>query len=148
TARKLGSAVLFIDEIHRFNKSQQDSLLKAVEEGWVVLIGATTENPSFEVNNALLSRCQVYQLEALSVEDLRKIVENAIQKDDWLQSQGVEIVEWENLLASSKGDARRLLNNLEVIVGAGVTNITNEGIQPILDAQVNYYDKKGDMHYD
>ena len=107
-------AVLFIDEIHRFSKAQQDSLLGAVERGSVTLIGATTENPSFEVIPALLSRSQVYVLEAFGKEQLQALVQRALDGDEWLQSHRVEIAEWDALLRASGGDGRRLLNVLEL----------------------------------
>ncbi len=108
--------ILFIDEIHRFSKSQQDSLLGAVEKGWVTLIGATTENPSFEVIPALLSRCQVYVLNAFSKENLLQLLENALQKDDFLKHKNIKITETEALLRLSGGDARKLLNTFELVV--------------------------------
>src|SRR3954470_16996864 len=111
-------AILFIDEIHRFNKGQQDALLGAVEKGIITLIGATTENPSFEVNSALLSRCQVYVLKPLSEEDLVKLLQLAIEKDEWLSSKKIELKETEALLQLSGGDARKLLNLLELVADA------------------------------
>ena len=135
TARKSGHALLFIDEIHRFNKAQQDSLLGAVEKGIITLIGATTENPSFEVISALLSRCQVYVLKALEEEDLKKMVTHAMQQDAWLQNQAVTVQEWEALLQLSGGDGRRLLNLFELVVTSmpeGEKNITNAIVQDIV----------------
>src|SRR5690606_83022 len=117
-ARHEGHALLFIDEIHRFNKAQQDSLLGAVEKGIITLIGATTENPSFEVISALLSRCQVYTLKALTEENLKAIVTQALEKDAWLGEKNVTVTEWEALLQLSGGDARRLLNLLELVVAS------------------------------
>src|SRR3954454_19420215 len=111
-------AILFIDEIHRFNKGQQDALLGAVEKGIVTLIGATTENPSFEVNSALLSRCQVYVLKPLQEESLVKLLQLALEKDEWLRSKKVELKETEALITISGGDARKLLNLLEIVVDA------------------------------
>lgn len=149
-ARKSGHAVLFIDEIHRFNKAQQDSLLGAVEKGVITLIGATTENPSFEVISALLSRCQVYVLQPLSAENLKQIVADAISKDDVLQQKQIAITEWESLLRLSDGDARRLLNLLELItasVSVGV-QITDEIVQNVVQQKMALYDKNGDQHYD
>jgi len=116
TARKSGHALLFIDEIHRFNKAQQDSLLGAVEKGIITLIGATTENPSFEVISALLSRCQVYVLKPLEEEHLKAMVTHAMATDAWLQNQQVVVKEWEALLQLSGGDGRRLLNLFELVV--------------------------------
>ncbi len=110
--------VLFIDEIHRFNKGQQDALLGAVEKGIITLIGATTENPSFEVNSALLSRCQVYVLKPLSNENLIKLLQQAIDKDEWLKSKNIELKEAEALLTISGGDARKLLNLFELAIDA------------------------------
>lgn len=149
-ARKAGQIVLFLDEIHRFNKSQQDSLLGAVEAGTIILIGATTENPSFEVNSALISRCQVYVLEALDVDDLRSIVQRAIQHKDWLNGRNVELVEDEALLMLSGGDARKLLNMLDVIgeYSEDDFQITNELVESIVQQQTARYDKSGEMHYD
>lgn len=115
-AQKTSGAILFIDEIHRFNKGQQDALLGAVEKGIITLIGATTENPSFEVNSALLSRCQVYVLKPLSNEDLIRLLHQAIEKDEWLQTKNIELKETEALLTLSGGDARKLLNLFELVV--------------------------------
>src|SRR5439155_21410781 len=109
---------LFIDVIHRFNKRQQDALLGAVEKGTVTLIGATTENPSFEVNSALLSRCQVYVLKPLTDEDLRDLLNDALKKDEWLRTKSIELKETESLITISGGDARKLLNLLELVVDA------------------------------
>src|ERR1700743_500131 len=117
-AREKARAILFIVEIHRFNKGQQDALLGAVEKGVVTLIGATTENPSFEVNSALLSRCQVYVLKPLSEEDLVQVLRNAFRDDGWLRESGVELKETAALIRISGGDARKLLNLLEVVVDA------------------------------
>src|ERR1700743_1425801 len=131
-ARKSGHALLFIDEIHRFNKAQQDSLLGAVEKGIITLIGATTENPSFEVIGALLSRCQVYVLKPLTEEHLMALVHQAIQKDKWLAEQHIQINEWEALIQLSGGDARRLLNLVELIASSlspDNKTVTNEIVQ-------------------
>ena len=150
-AKKAGKALLFIDEIHRFNKAQQDSLLGAVEKGILTLIGATTENPSFEVINALLSRCQVYILEAFTEEHLMEIVNNAIVKDTWLKNQNVTIVEWEALIQLSGGDGRRILNLLELVVqgiGDKEKKITNQQVQQIVQQKMALYDKTGEQHYD
>ena len=118
TAKKISHAILFIDEIHRFNKGQQDALLGAVEKGIITLIGATTENPSFEVNSALLSRCQVYVLKSLTEDDLIKLLQQALQKDDWLKTKNVELKETDAIITISGGDARKLLNLLELVVDA------------------------------
>lgn len=143
--------ILFIDEIHRFSKSQQDSLLGAVEQGTVTLIGATTENPSFEVISPLLSRCQVYVLKHLEKTDLMKIVEMALTKDSYLKTRKIEIRENEALLRFSGGDARKLLNVLELVVNANedeATVITNELVIDRLQNNMAIYDKNGEMHYD
>lgn len=150
-ARKLGHALLFIDEIHRFNKAQQDSLLGAVEKGIITLIGATTENPSFEVISALLSRAQVYVLQALSVEHLKAIVMQALQQDVVLKEKNITISEWEALLQLSGGDARRLLNLLELAVAALSESdlcLTNSNVQAIVQNKMALYDKTGEQHYD
>ena len=150
-ARKAGHALLFIDEIHRFNKAQQDSLLGAVENGIITLIGATTENPSFEVISALLSRCQVYVLKPLTEDHLMALVNQAMVKDEWLSAQGLVIAEWEALLQLSGGDARRLLNLLELIASSlpeGHTTVTNEVVQDIVQRKMALYDKTGEQHYD
>ena len=142
--------VLFIDEIHRFSKSQQDSLLGAVEKGVITLIGATTENPSFEVNSALLSRCQVYTLNALSISELKQLLENALQKDEFLKNRKVEIVEIEELTQLSGGDARRLLNNFELIINQfpQATHFTNEMVRKVIKTNPLLFDKDGEQHYD
>ncbi|PZF70936.1 replication-associated recombination protein A [Taibaiella soli] len=150
-ARKAGHALLFIDEIHRFNKAQQDSLLGAVEKGIITLIGATTENPSFEVISALLSRSQVYVLRPLSEENLKDLVHQAMEKDKWLREQNKTVGEWEALLQLSGGDARRLLNLLELVVSAmpdSQMEITNESVQNIVQQKMALYDKSGEQHYD
>ncbi|MBJ7427496.1 MAG: replication-associated recombination protein A [Bacteroidia bacterium] len=149
-AKKIGKVLLFLDEIHRFNKSQQDALLGAVENGSIVLIGATTENPSFEVNNALLSRCQVYILKELEAEHLQLIIDNAIAKDEWLKSKPIEFKETEALFLHSGGDARKLLNILEQIINQTNTNpivINNENTTRILQQKIASYDKNGEEHY-
>ncbi len=143
--------ILFIDEIHRFSKSQQDSLLGAVEQGVVTLIGATTENPSFEVISPLLSRCQVYVLKSLEKNDLLKIVEMALTKDSYLKTRKVEMKETEALLRFSGGDARKLLNVLELVINANEdeeTVITNDLVIDRLQNNMAMYDKNGEMHYD
>lgn len=143
--------ILFIDEIHRFSKSQQDSLLGAVERGLVTLIGATTENPSFEVISALLSRCQVYVLEHLSEDELVGIIEKALQEDEWLSQQQVTLKEHEALLRLSGGDARKLLNVLELVVNAAAgkpLEITNDFVLRQVQQNMAIYDKAGEQHYD
>lgn len=150
-ARRSGHALLFIDEIHRFNKAQQDSLLGAVEKGIITLIGATTENPSFEVISALLSRCQVYVLKALEEDDLKQMVVQAMEQDSWLKDKRVKIKEWEALLQFSGGDGRRLLNLLELVVmssNEGSNGITNEKVQEVVQNKMALYDKTGEQHYD
>jgi putative ATPase len=143
--------VLFIDEIHRFSKSQQDSLLGAVEKGIVTLIGATTENPSFEVISALLSRCQVYILKEQTKEDLTKLLHIALTKDEFLCKKKINILEYEALLQLSGGDARKLLNTLEIVVNNFETepiDITNDKVIEIVQQNMVRYDKTGDQHYD
>lgn len=143
--------ILFIDEIHRFSKSQQDSLLGAVERGTVTLIGATTENPSFEVISALLSRCQVYVLEGLSKDELVSIVDQALKEDEYLRSENIVIKEYEALLQLSGGDARKLLNILELVSQASVHSgqeITNEFVAKHVQQSRVRYDKSGEQHYD
>lgn len=143
--------ILFIDEIHRFSKSQQDSLLGAVEKGIVTLIGATTENPSFEVISALLSRCQVYILKSLEKDDLIKLLHQAIEKDKWLQEYKINIEEYEALLRLSGGDGRKLLNIFELVVQSfdeKVCTINNEYVMNIVQQNLAMYDKAGEQHYD
>lgn len=150
-AREAGHALLFIDEIHRFNKAQQDSLLGAVEKGIITLIGATTENPSFEVISALLSRCQVYVLQPLTEQNLKDLVMQAMEKDEWLRDKNMVIEEWDALLQLSGGDARRLLNLTDIIAGSlpdGVTGVTNAIVQDIVQRKMAMYDKSGEQHYD
>ncbi|MBN2667930.1 MAG: replication-associated recombination protein A [Bacteroidales bacterium] len=145
------SPVLFIDEIHRFNKSQQDSLLKAVEEGIVTLIGATTENPSFEVITPLLSRSQVYVLKSLEAEDLRVLIDRAIKKDKTLSDIAIELKEDQALIHYSGGDARKLLNHLELVINAIEDSpkvIDNATVEKILQQKSVAYDKTGEWHYD
>ena len=151
-AQKIKAAILFIDEIHRFNKGQQDALLGAVEKGTVTLIGATTENPSFEVNSALLSRCQVYVLRPLTVEDLLKLLDQILKKDEWLKTKNIQLKETEALLTISGGDARKLLNLIELVVDA-LSNkkqiiITNDLVMNIAQQRIALYDKSGEQHYD
>lgn len=143
--------ILFIDEIHRFSKSQQDSLLAAVEKGWVTLIGATTENPSFEVIPALLSRCQVYTLHSFGREDLLRLLDRAMQEDAWLRSRAIELAETDALLRLSGGDGRKLLNIFELVVAAaeeGPVAITNTRVTELVQQSPARYDKAGEQHYD
>ncbi|MDJ1471438.1 replication-associated recombination protein A [Cytophagaceae bacterium DM2B3-1] len=151
-AKAHGKAILFIDEIHRFNKSQQDALLGAVERGTITLIGATTENPSFEVNSALLSRSQVYILKALTPEDLIQLIHIALKKDKLLAEKTVEVRETEALLNISGGDARKLLNLLELVINAFPVGqdivITDDKVMEIAQRRVALYDKGGEQHYD
>ena len=146
--------LLFIDEIHRFNKSQQDALLHAVEKGIITLIGATTENPSFEVNSALLSRCQVYRLHLLSDDDIKKLVNRAIEQDEILKEKEIQIADWDFLLTVTAGDARTALNALELSMKlAGKKNkdeimITREFLEKALQQKTAQYDKVGESHYD
>ena len=143
--------VLFIDEIHRFSKSQQDSLLGAVEKGIITLIGATTENPSFEVISALLSRCQVYVLKEQTKADLLQLIDIALTTDEFLKKKKVKIKENEALLQLSGGDARKLLNTLEIVVNSFNTEkivITNDNVLEIVQQNIVRYDKAGDQHYD
>ena len=151
-AKKLPQTILFIDEIHRFNKGQQDALLGAVEKGIITLIGATTENPSFEVNSALLSRCQVYVLKPLTEGDLVKLLQQALQKDEWLKTKTVELNEREALITISGGDARKLLNLLELVIDAlskeKKISITDDIVLSIAQQRIALYDKTGEQHYD
>ncbi len=143
--------ILFIDEIHRFSKSQQDSLLAAVEKGWVTLIGATTENPSFEVIPALLSRCQVYVLNPFSKDDLEALLHRAIATDKYLQTKQIELKETEALLRLSGGDGRKLLNVFELVINATEEDsivITNEKVMHLAQKNTVLYDKTGEQHYD
>lgn len=142
------SPILFIDEIHRFSKSQQDSLLGAVEEGTITLIGATTENPSFEVITPLLSRCQVYVLKSLDKADLLELLNRTLTQDEYIRSQGLEVRDTEALLRYSGGDARKLLNIIELVSNSGVKIIDNETVTKQLQQNPVAYDKDGEMHYD
>lgn len=142
------SPILFIDEIHRFSKSQQDSLLGAVEKGTITLIGATTENPSFEVITPLLSRCQVYVLKSLEKADLLELLNRALTKDDYIKSLGLEVKETESILRFSGGDARKLLNIIELVSNSGVKVVDNETVTKQLQQNPVAYDKDGEMHYD
>ena len=141
-------AVLFIDEIHRFSKSQQDSLLGAVEDGTITLIGATTENPSFEVITPLLSRCQVYVLKSLTKDDLLKLLDRVLKEDAYIKSLDVELKETDSILRYSGGDARKLLNIIELITNSGVRVIDNDTVTKQLQQNPVAYDKDGELHYD
>jgi len=149
-AKKQSNVILFIDEIHRFNKGQQDALLGAVEKGIITLIGATTENPSFEVNSALLSRTQVYILKALDEKGLIALLQHAIQNDAVLKTKKIELKETEALINISGGDARKLLNLLELVTDAlgDKAMITDEAVMEIAQQRIALYDKKGEQHYD
>jgi putative ATPase len=150
-ARQKEKVILFIDEIHRFNKGQQDALLGAVEKGIVTLIGATTENPSFEVNSALLSRCQVYVLKPLNREDLVRVMEAALTNDPSFQGKEIELKETEALINISGGDARKLLNLLELVIETGKGEkivITDQLVMDTAQQRIALYDKKGEQHYD
>jgi putative ATPase len=143
--------ILFIDEIHRFSKSQQDSLLAAVEKGWITLIGATTENPSFEVIPALLSRCQVYVLQAFSKNELESLLNRALTKDVFLSKKEIDLKETEALLRLSGGDGRKLLNTFELVINASAAKkivITNENVLAVVQQNTVLYDKTGEQHYD
>ncbi len=144
----VGRAILFIDEIHRFSKSQQDSLLGAVEDGTITLIGATTENPSFEVITPLLSRCQVYVLKSLEKDDLQELLKRAITEDEYIRSLDIELRETESILRYSGGDARKLLNIVELVTNSGVKVIDNETVTKQLQQNPVAYDKDGELHYD
>lgn len=151
TARQTGTTVLFIDEIHRFSKSQQDALLGAVEDGTIILIGATTENPSFEVISALLSRCQVYVLESMDSDALQAVLTRALTEDDFLRKRKIEIKEVEALFTFSGGDARKLLNLLEIVVESLDENtpiLDNLTVETALQRNFARYDKSGEQHYD
>lgn len=150
-ARLHSRTILFIDEIHRFSKSQQDALLGAVEKGIITLIGATTENPSFEVISALLSRCQIYTLKPLSEEELKELLASAMQKDEILSKKQIEIKEYEALFNISGGDARKILNLLELTIDSlegSPATITNEKVIAAAQQRIALYDKSGEQHYD
>jgi putative ATPase len=155
-AKSKDGAILFIDEIHRFNKGQQDALLGAVEKGTITLIGATTENPSFEVNSALLSRCQVFILKALDKADLTQLVHQAVEKDELFKSNPIEIKETDALFQLSGGDGRKLLNLLELsaeaLIGTSKNNeplvLTDEWVMQVAQTNIALYDKNGEQHYD
>ena len=142
------SPILFIDEIHRFSKSQQDSLLGAVEEGTITLIGATTENPSFEVITPLLSRCQVYVLKSLDKEDLLELLHRTLTQDEYIASLHIQVKDTDALLRYSGGDARKLLNIIELVSNSGARVIDNETVTKQLQQNPVAYDKDGEMHYD
>lgn len=149
-AKRQGNAILFIDEIHRFNKGQQDALLGAVEKGTITLIGATTENPSFEVINALLSRCQIYILKQLEEKDLKTLANYAIERDIDIKQSGISIKEWDALFRIANGDGRKLLNIIELVSQNLDENkeVTNDLVQRIAQQKQIQYDKNGDLHYD
>jgi putative ATPase len=149
-ARQKDKVILFIDEIHRFNKGQQDALLGAVEKGIVTLIGATTENPSFEVNSALLSRCQVYVLKPLGRDELVELLQSALKKDLLLKKRNIQLKETEALINISGGDARKLLNLLELVTDAFTDPviITDDSVMETAQQRIALYDKKGEQHYD
>ncbi len=150
-ARVHTGVILFIDEIHRFNKSQQDALLGAVEKGIITLIGATTENPSFEVNAALLSRCQVYVLKSLGEKDLLALLDRVMEKDELFSKKNIEIKEHEALLRLAGGDARKLLNIFELVIESlneDPVSITDENVMNIAQQKIALYDKSGEQHYD
>lgn len=156
-ARQQQGTILFIDEIHRFNKGQQDALLGAVEKGIITLIGATTENPSFEVNSALLSRCQVYVLKALQEKDLVKLVQQAIEKDELLSKQNIQLTETAALLTISGGDGRKLLNLFDLVIQTQLSDETNKAtgikitdalVMEVAQKKIALYDKQGEQHYD
>ena len=142
------SPILFIDEIHRFSKSQQDSLLGAVEDGTITLIGATTENPSFEVINPLLSRCQVYVLQPLSKDDLLELLHRVLTEDEYIRTLHIEVLETDSLIRYSGGDARKLLNIIELVTNSGIRTIDNETVTKQLQQNPVAYDKDGELHYD
>lgn len=151
-SKKQSKTVVFIDEIHRFNKSQQDALLQAVEKGWIILIGATTENPSFEVNAALLSRCQVYVLKHLEKEDLIKLIEKVLDQDVILSAYQLKLKEPEAILSIASGDGRRLLNLVELVAqyahANGIHEIVNDVVLKVAQQKIAIYDKQGEQHYD
>jgi len=156
-AKQQQGTILFIDEIHRFNKGQQDALLGAVEKGIITLIGATTENPSFEVNSALLSRCQVYVLKALQEKDLVKLVQQAIEKDEEIKQLHIQLKETEALLTISGGDGRKLLNLFDLVVQTQLSDkpgntegmiITDALVMQVAQKKIALYDKQGEQHYD
>jgi putative ATPase len=152
-AKTKTGCILFIDEIHRFNKGQQDAFLGAVEKGIITLIGATTENPSFEVNSALLSRCQVYVLKPLNEKDLIQLLHHAVKKDEFLSRKKIEIKDTEALINISGGDARKLLNLLELVAetagnSSNTLQVSDELVMDVAQKRIALYDKKGEQHYD
>ena len=149
-AKTKPGSILFIDEIHRFNKAQQDALLGAVEKGIITLIGATTENPSFEVISALLSRCLVYVLKPLDVKDLIRLINVAVEKDEFLSKKKIELRETESLINISGGDARKLLNLLEIVCDTAKDKviITDDFVMDVAQKKIALYDKSGEQHYD
>ncbi len=147
-ANRLARAILFIDEIHRFNKGQQDALLGAVEKGTITLVGATTENPSFEVNAALLSRCQVYTLQPLRQEEMEVLLQRALQQDADIRDKQLVFKEKEALFNLAGGDARKLYNLIELVADAGVQEVTNEALIRLAQQRIALYDKGGEQHYD
>jgi len=150
-SKKTGQVLLFLDEIHRFNKGQQDALLGAIEKGFIIFIGATTENPSFEVNPALLSRCQVYVLKDLGKEELQQLVNHVVKHDIFLKEREIVIEEWDAMLRFSGGDARKLLNIVELVADQSNTSqvrFNNAVVTEILQKNIAFYDKNGEMHYD
>lgn len=148
----LFSPILFIDEIHRYNKTQQDALLGAIEKGQITFIGATTENPSFELNSALLSRCQVYILEALGIDELKLMLDRAIQKDEWLRLKNIQIASYDAIFRLSGGDGRKLLNLFELVLSSMGERteylITDEVVTNAAQQNIARYDKSGEQHYD
>lgn len=151
SGKRSGKVVLFIDEIHRFNKSQQDALLGAVEKGYITLIGATTENPSFEVNGALLSRCQVYTLKSLGEPELKRLLETALTEDQQLKERQIKIKEFKALISLSGGDARKLLNLIELVAESHdqkKVEVTDKMVMDLAQRRVAVYDKAGEQHYD
>jgi putative ATPase len=152
-ANRLAKAILFIDEIHRFNKSQQDALLGAVEKGTITLIGATTENPSFEVNAALLSRCQVYTLKSLSQDNLEELLRKALEEDFELKERKIVFKEKAALFNLSGGDARKLYNLIELVADAEQDpkkkiEVTDDSLIALAQQRIALYDKSGEQHYD
>jgi putative ATPase len=151
-AKEKKGTILFIDEIHRFNKGQQDALLGAVEKGIITLIGATTENPSFEVNSALLSRCLVYVLKPLNEKDLVQLLHQAVEHDEFLKTRKIELKETEALIRISGGDARKLMNLLELVADSGdpshLLEVTDELVMEVAQQRIALYDKQGEQHYD
>ncbi len=149
--RRTGQVILFLDEIHRFNKGQQDALLGAIEKGQIIFIGATTENPSFEVNSALLSRCQVFILKELDEDHLKQLVLHVVKKDEFLSSKKLEFKEWEAMIRISGGDARKLLNIVDLVatqIKDDKVVFTNDIVTQFVQKNIAIYDKAGEQHYD